>query len=287
MRRTLLALDLDGTALAAREDASAHHLQAFGERLAAAGIEVIVATARPAPDVARLLGDGSGIQRAVCANGACAVEVSGGRLVALLGETLLADRVVRAFSELESARNEWAFLFGGWREAFAVTCVNEGDPALRAIVTSTLARGRAVRFGRPAPEALPGALAAGLLVASERVDALVRGLAERPDLRGATVMAYEEVALPAWHWVECVPPTAGKASGLGAIEPRWETGEAWRVAAGNSDSDVPLLEQADLAVCPADAMSSARAAAHIVAPVPSGEPFTSWLGDHLTKAATA
>jgi hydroxymethylpyrimidine pyrophosphatase-like HAD family hydrolase len=283
--KSILALDVDGTITAHGRPPRAESLDRLTRAATAAAVEIVVATARPVPNVAQMFRNVGSVTRAICANGACAVEMRDGRAVRLLSEKVLDSDVIGSFLEMGLAQQEWAFLFRGWHGKFRIDCLNTGDMAIEGTIVGSLTRGRELRHARSRADELSvdSALAASLLVRSTRLRNVAQEVSDAVLANSTAVLAYDEVAVPGWSWVECVPERGGKADAMRAIEPRWATAAVRRIGVGDSQSDLGLLREADFSICPADAESSVLQLADLVAPVAGGESFADWLADWLAN----
>lgn len=249
-----LALDLDGTLL---NTESALPVPAVSDLLADARMcaaRVIVLTARPIQDVARLFRSFDEPLEVWASDGAVRATVRAGRVVGINGEAVLSGRAVgHTVTQLidHEARPE-ILLFGTSACDFEIAgysshaslsaadhlaCVGDVRP-LRRVDSGVLDQLARVRDLRAVACLGPAAQIASVAAAHEPI-------------AGAQYLHYAESRIPGLSWFDVLAHGVSKGQALRVV--REESSSSLTiVAAGNGANDISMFEEATISVCPAD-----------------------------------
>jgi HAD superfamily hydrolase (TIGR01484 family) len=282
----LLLADLDGTLL---DQSGVLDSQAFDALVGVVherGGQVVIATARPPHDVARLLGQTRENFLAICSDGALVVECRDGAIVSVTDERFLSRSVaVDAVSSLQEAVTDSPVLaFGGSADGFVIriSARSEGDARRIKAIMELLGDERPVEVHATAASAVNMCVRALALLGSEEALTLARNHlgASAP---GRQVLYYRETRLRVrdlW-WLDVIADGVSKGAAARRVCDSWTRGPI--VAVGNAANDVSLFRAAHLSLCPSDADDIARGAVNQVLDAPGGPQFITAICNELSR----
>lgn len=283
----ILCVDLDGTVLA--EDGVVPQAE-LDELLALlpARSEMVVMTARPVQDVARLFTGVEGEVMVWASDGAVRAKVASGDITELGDEAVLDREVVRATVNqlLTHTLRPEVLVFSTSASGFEIVA---HDPRAREAARRHLQRWRDARPLRyvPAPEGIESFLERSDVraVACLGETAAIEQVAHDHDrVVAAQYLLYAESREPGLSWFDIVGPTVSKAGGVAVLRSMFPGSRV--IAAGNAQNDVAMLRAADVGICPVDAEPAARKAASDPTHAAAGAPLVSALQAIVRREAT-
>lgn len=251
-----LALDLDGTVL---DDKSCLPEHAVSELLADARAcegRVIVLTARPIQDVARLFEAFDEPLEVWASDGAVRGTVRAGRVIEIRGEVVLSRNVVaHTVSQLvdHEARPE-ILLFGTSQCGFEIGAYGRSATLHAARHLGKVGDVRPLRYvqDRGDLDRLVGGREHRAVASLGPADAIASVAEAHEPSEGAQYLHYAETRIPGLSWFDVLVHGVSKGQALRTVREESES-PLMIVAAGNGANDISMFEEATTTVSPANA----------------------------------
>lgn len=260
-----VCVDLDGTLLDSEGKLPVAHVVVLGRLLAECNGGLVVMTARNPYDVARLFGGVPFSVEAWCSDGACRATVAGGRIKQIWHEIHLPSDVAVATVHdlLGDVDGPEPLVFTGARNCFQIlACSSRADASRRLLASLGDERPFTELGDAEQLRSVAGLLAVRAVSVIDETPVAERVLRRLPRREGGQLHFYAEHRIPGHSWIDVIGASVSKGASARVL--RAEAPGVLIVAAGNGSNDVSLIEEADWAVCPADAEGEVLSRATVV-----------------------
>lgn len=283
-RISAVVSDLDGTLL--NPDGSLPFgYDTLHRALRERGMHLVVASARPYGNIAKLFANVAAPSGIVACDGAIARAFREGATIYTAEEFLPREHARPLFEALIDAGVE-PVLFLSSVQHFLVVASKYDVELIENLQRSDSSRPLVVAARQDAMTLLEDSDVRSLAAFGERdlVHAAARSVAASASaLGGVRVYSYDETRFGggSYAWLDCVSTRTRKEDAIVNVLDALGVSERQVLACGNGKNDAGMLLRARLAFCPTTAIPEIKAICGSAAPVGEGDDFAAWLLERL------